>query len=52
MRKNQPDQEILLGHYFIAELDANSQIGWEQQTDKAAELFPFPRCKEETLLLR
>lgn len=29
MRKNQPDQEIVLGHYFTAELDGDSQTGWK-----------------------
>lgn len=48
-KKTQSDQEILLGH--IAELDADSQTGWEKQTDKAVKLFPFPGCKGETFLL-
>lgn len=30
--KKQPDQVILLGHYFIAELDGDSQTGWKEQT--------------------
>lgn len=49
--KKQPDQEILLGHYFIAELDADSQTGWKGETYETAELFPFPKCKGETFIL-
>lgn len=51
MRKKQPDQEILQGHYFIDELDADSQTGWKGQTYETAELLPFPKCKGETFIL-
>lgn len=46
-KNTQPDQEIPVGHYFSVERDADSQMGWEGQTDMSAEL-PFPRCKGET----
>lgn len=49
--KKQPDQETLLGHYFIAELDGDSQTGWKGQAHETAELFPFPKRKGEAFIL-
>lgn len=47
--KKQPDQEILLGHYFLAELAADSHTGWKGQTYETEELFPFPKWKGKHL---